>query len=1186
MTVHNCGRLKILKSAVTSINIYETKSSIIFVGYDIELDIYRILEIKRSVLQCNDSLDMKTYSTTFTKDALDARLKKLGAIYGTLKLIHRNVKLIFGFIKLVQSFYAIIVKDIKEVASVHGNCIYTPTSVDYIPITWNLESSSQEGKYMNTLKGMDLTSNFYFSFTYDLTSTFQKNNLKSSQGGYLDCVDMFAWNAFALKPLLDAIDHEEVQTNYRKTVETFDEKSFSSSSHSESKEESLNGLLPWIVPVTYGYINERIFKLHNSNSRLRYILISRRSRKFAGTRLLRRGINDAGSTANEVETEQIISKEIGVGNGGGVWKYRSSSLVQVRGSIPLFWSHDNLYALKPGVVLEPMDEAKLATKRHFSDLFRRYGNHVTIISLLRMVRSKQEIKLGAEYKKVIAQLSGDGQNYHKMTRKERRASTYSLMKKIQQSNQANSDRDSRDTYGDANDPNNGVNSSNNYHFDLEKDGEFPIEYIGYDFLHGKNIFNTIHEISKEVLTKSGFFVQPLNEACSIEDYEVTVGREWSPQLYKLICESNVQGSLPYKKKREGTSIRSRTNSRSTSDEFDNNNVNNSMNSEHLHSTRKFDIIAEEEEDDDDDSNDDEDCSNDSNEDPDEDTLDEKNDKYTMRNSDTNTNNMNANRLSSRNLGDSFSSSSSPNEEKKKSYFSNFHKMLGEGLRQGLLQRGIVRTNCVDCLDRTNVSQFCYARECLPMQLKAIGIDLTESSLQNLIHGFIELWSENGDYMAKQYAGSGAMHKLTSNSNSNNNNNNNNNNEEEEEAFERSIILASGVGNKLEAVKRYYSNISTDFDRQHSIDLLLGIMEPIAGDDKNIKTARPEELRNTRGKRKSDTIQTISWEHTGIRDTLGDLVLNPREFVMSIPKIILVEANHPSIVSNELVGKRGHGMELTSNFSNNNINMRYQIDKQFTSDLTSFDTLLNSCNINSTNDNNNNNNFNRSSGSVEVNSKLIWSAYPAYDDNAFNTKNNSNNNSNNIDRIISVENDIDSDEDMNNLSEIYKNYVSLDTLLSNRKDYAFEREKQQEKLRKRLDSARSITSDSRRVSRMERVDSEVVEEFIGEPVDTEIKGLLMKRGEKVEYDDDAGDDEEEVEDNDYLTNFQQISHKSVFRTDSVNSNTDSSMGMSDNTKNNAHDIVSPKRKNKNKLFKVPKFLKSKSKKDKTANDNEN
>ena len=37
-----------------------------------------------------------------------------------------------------------------------------------------------------------------------------------------------------------------------------------------------------------------------------------------------------------------------------------------------------------------------------------------------------------------------------------------------------------------------------------------------------------------------------------------------------------------------------------------------------------------------------------------------------------------------------------------------------------LQRGVVRTNCIDCLDRTNVAQFCVGRTLLRQQLMALG----------------------------------------------------------------------------------------------------------------------------------------------------------------------------------------------------------------------------------------------------------------------------------------------------------------------------------------------------------------------------------------------------------------------------------------------------------------------------------
>ena len=43
----------------------------------------------------------------------------------------------------------------------------------------------------------------------------------------------------------------------------------------------------------------------------------------------------------------------------------------------------------------------------------------------------------------------------------------------------------------------------------------------------------------------------------------------------------------------------------------------------------------------------------------------------------------------------------------------------------------------------------------------------------------------------------------------------------QEGGEREFVLSGGAKNALVAVQRYYSNIATDFERQQSIDLLLG-----------------------------------------------------------------------------------------------------------------------------------------------------------------------------------------------------------------------------------------------------------------------------------------------------------------------------------------------------------------------------
>ena len=38
-----------------------------------------------------------------------------------------------------------------------------------------------------------------------------------------------------------------------------------------------------------------------------------------------------------------------------------------------------------------------------------------------------------------------------------------------------------------------------------------------------------------------------------------------------------------------------------------------------------------------------------------------------------------------------------------------------------LQNGVARTNCIDCLDRTNAAQFVIGKRVLGLQLQALGV---------------------------------------------------------------------------------------------------------------------------------------------------------------------------------------------------------------------------------------------------------------------------------------------------------------------------------------------------------------------------------------------------------------------------------------------------------------------------------
>lgn len=128
-------------------------------------------------------------------------------------------------------------------------------------------------------------------------------------------------------------------------------------------------------------------------------LISRRSIKRAGLRYLRRGVDDEGNVANSVETEQILCPS--------TWdsKDKIFSFMQIRGSIPLFFSQSP-YAFKP-IPIQYGSEAtnQAAFKRHFGNILSRYGD-VYCTSLVD--KHANELKIGEAYEEHASQLNSQG----------------------------------------------------------------------------------------------------------------------------------------------------------------------------------------------------------------------------------------------------------------------------------------------------------------------------------------------------------------------------------------------------------------------------------------------------------------------------------------------------------------------------------------------------------------------------------------------------------------------------------------------------------------------------------------------------------------------------------------------------------------------------------------------------------
>ena len=128
-----------------------------------------------------------------------------------------------------------------------------------------------------------------------------------------------------------------------------------------------------------------------------------------------------------------------------------------------------------------------------------------------------------------------------------------------------------------------------------------------------------------------------------------------------------------------------------------------------------------------------------------------------------------------------------------------HKSVHYPESELYLQKGVIRSNCIDCLDRTNSFQLIVARELVKKQLRALGILAGHVMLKedaDLLQIVNMLYENVGDALSLQYAGSKA-HKRTT----------------------------SMITDIFTSAKRYFSNAVSDNDKQKRINLFLGLVVP-------------------------------------------------------------------------------------------------------------------------------------------------------------------------------------------------------------------------------------------------------------------------------------------------------------------------------------------------------------------------
>lgn len=208
------------------------------------------------------------------------------------------------------------------------------------------------------------TKSYYFSYSYDLTNTIQRiNNNQLTQQ--------------------NMNQNPYISTNERRLTRFYDERFNWNQIGARYFDNYYSCIDRYRIPLIQGFVSISSITLGTIDS-ITYILISRRSVKRAGTRYNSRGIDSEGNVSNFVETEQIVEDAI---------TGTRTSYVQVRGSIPLYWSQevDHIYRYKPPIVInQSIESCEIAMRKHFEDLNQRYGS-ISVVSLIDQIGSEARL---------------------------------------------------------------------------------------------------------------------------------------------------------------------------------------------------------------------------------------------------------------------------------------------------------------------------------------------------------------------------------------------------------------------------------------------------------------------------------------------------------------------------------------------------------------------------------------------------------------------------------------------------------------------------------------------------------------------------------------------------------------------------------------------------------------------------
>ncbi|KAI0283105.1 SacI homology domain-containing protein [Russula aff. rugulosa BPL654] len=349
-SVPGSGSASVASLAFNKFILYENKSRFYVVASNTSDSLHRIIKIDRTA---PDELVVIEDEVVYSGRQMTAMLKmledgnKASGGLGRPKVFFG----IIGFLRFTAGWYMIIITKRSPVALFGGHYVYHCEETEMLTIP----------------------------YTYDITSTLQSNatSRNQSNSGPWPFTDRFAWNFHLFAAAFENPERDAPKAR-------------------------------WVLPLIHGHVDQA--KLTVLGRVIYVTLIARRSRHYAGARYLKRGVNEEGNVANEVETEQIVSEALTTpfycpqqrySNDEGPRRPnpRYTSYVQYRGSIPIYWMQEqNNMTPRPPIEISVVDPFFTAAARHFDDLFSRYGAPIMILNLIKKREPQpRESKLLDEY---------------------------------------------------------------------------------------------------------------------------------------------------------------------------------------------------------------------------------------------------------------------------------------------------------------------------------------------------------------------------------------------------------------------------------------------------------------------------------------------------------------------------------------------------------------------------------------------------------------------------------------------------------------------------------------------------------------------------------------------------------------------------------------------------------------------